>query len=367
MTPRQRILAALAHERPDRTPTDGWFHPEVVEMLKRHFRTTDWGVVERELGMDGWADLAPDVCFPDFEARAATRPGLPDGRRAIWIDRDTYEDAWGTRYRLGDDGRYSRWLAGPLVEAETAADVAAYRFPTPEDVRDPEDYARRVAEHKAQGRFVCGEVDNPFKRFWHLRGFENVLMDYLANEEVIEAGFDPLFALVTELCLRMARSGVDMIKVVGDVSMQDRIMMGPAPWRRFDKPRWARLIETVRLENPRTVFFFHSDGCLTDLVGDLIDVGFTVINPIQPECMDPIEVKRRWGERITMHGGVSIQKTLPFGTPEDVRAEVETLIRHCGARGGLVVMPSNCVQPDTPVENILACYRAAREFDLAGL
>jgi uroporphyrinogen decarboxylase len=153
-----------------------------------------------------------------------------------------------------------------------------------------------------------------------------------------------------------------MIKVVGDVAMQDRIIMGPKPWREVDKPRWAKLIAACRAANPAIRFFFHSDGKLTDLVDDLVDVGFTVINPIQPECMDPVMVKKRWGSRITLHGCISIQKTLPFGTVADVRNEVEALIRECGRDGGLVLMPSNVIQPDTALENIIACYHAARNF-----
>ena len=367
MTPRQRILSTLSHQPPDRTPVDGWFHPEVVQSLKQHFCTDDWSTVLQELGIEGWADLSASVHFADFEARATPRPGSADGRREIWLDENSYEDQWGTCFRIGAGDRYERWLSGPLQDAETADDVSRYAFPTPDDVREPDDYAGRVAKLKAEERFVCGEMENPYKRFWHLRGYENALMDYLANEPVLEAIYDRLFPLATEMAVRMAAGGVDMIKVVGDVAMQDRIIMGPQPWRRFDKPRWGELIGAARAVNKDVVFFFHSDGKLTDLVGDLIEVGFTVINPIQPECMDPVEVKRRWGDRITLHGGVSIQRTLPFGTVDEVRREVEDLIRQCGSDGGLVVMPSNVIQPDTPIENILACYRTARDLDVRRL
>ena len=104
-----------------------------------------------------------------------------------------------------------------------------------------------------------------------------------------------------------------------------------------------------------------------ELMDDFVEIGFDVINPVQPECMDPAEVKRRWGDKITIHGGISLQRTLPFGTVQEVREEVETLIRKCGYNGGLVVFPSNVIQPDTSVENIIACYHAARDFDVASL
>ena len=158
-----------------------------------------------------------------------------------------------------------------------------------------------------------------------------------------------------------------MITITGDIAMQDRIIMGPDTWRAVDKPRMARLVADCREINPDVFFYIHSDGNVMDLMDDFVEMGFDVINPLQPECMDPVEVKQRWGDRVTLHGGISLQHTLPFGTAQEVREEVETLIRKCGYNGGLVVFPSNVIQPDTPVENIIACFHAARDFDLASL
>ncbi|MDP6702577.1 MAG: hypothetical protein QGH25_23185, partial [Candidatus Latescibacteria bacterium] len=101
MNPRQRILAALHRQVPDRTPTDGWFHREVQAMLKAHYGTEDWSQVLRELGVEGWANLSPRLEFPDFEARATERPGDGWGPRAVWLDERTYENGWGVRHRIG--------------------------------------------------------------------------------------------------------------------------------------------------------------------------------------------------------------------------------------------------------------------------
>ncbi|MBI4024237.1 MAG: hypothetical protein HY360_04595 [Verrucomicrobia bacterium] len=388
MTPRERILTALGHETPDRTPTDGWFHPEVVDALKRQFQTGDWAVVLHQLGIEGWADLSPQIRFVGYDARATPRPGRAEGQdgirlparghgkrstahpsfssspRAVWLDANSYEDPWGIRFSMGAGDRYQRWLSGPLQDAESAEAVARYPFPSANHIVEPDDYANRVAQLKRDGHFVSGGMENPFKRLWHLRGYENALMDYLSNLEVLEAVYNPLFTLATDLCVRMARAGVDMIKVVGDVAMQDRITMGGGAWRKVDKPRFAKLVAAARAVNKNLRFFFHSDGKLTDLMDDLIDIGFDVINPIQPECMDPIEIKKRWGHRVTLHGCISLQHTLPFGSVADVKREVETLVRECGRNGGLVLMPSNVIQPDAPIENIIACYHAARDLKL---
>ena len=362
MTPRQRILTALNHEPPDRTPTDGWFHGETTEMLKRHYGTDDWDVVLAELGIEGWADLSPQILPPEGEGQFALRPGHASGEPARWLDDRNYEDIWGVRFRQGEDGRYRQWISGPLESARTVEDLDGCEMLHHARIQEPENYADQVAELKRQERFVTADVENPFRRYWNLRGFENALADYAAEPELLEAAYDRLYTLYTKQGVASARAGVDMIRIVGDIAMQDRIMMGPARWRRFDKPRMAELIDACRAVRADLHFFFHSDGKLTELVDDLIEIGIDVLNPIQPECMDPVEVKRRWGDRITLHGCISIQRTLPFGSPADVRREVEGLIRQCGLDGGLVLMPSNNVQPDTPVENVIACYHAARDF-----
>jgi uroporphyrinogen decarboxylase len=367
MTPRERILAALNHQVPDHTPTDGWFHEEVRKRLLAHYRTRNWDDVLAELGVEGWAELGPHLVFPDFAAKATVRPGARGSGRAIWLDDRTYEDAWGIRHRIGESGWYTEWVGGPLEDAQTVADVEACALPTLEQIREPENYARRVKELQEQGLFVSAGIANPYKSAWELRGMEKVLADYLGNRDLLEALYDRLYALFGEMTKRMARAGVDMITVTGYIAMQDRIIMGPATWRALDKHRMARLIADCRRIKPDVFFFIHSDGSVTDLMDDLVEIGFNVINPVQPECMDPVAVKKRWGDRITIHGGISLQRTLPFGSPAKVRAEVEHLIRTCGYNGGLVVFPSNVIQPDTSVENIITCFHTARDFDLRKL
>jgi uroporphyrinogen decarboxylase len=109
---------------------------------------------------------------------------------------------------------------------------------------------------------------------------------------------------------------------------------------------------------------FHSDGNMEPVFEDLIEIGFDVIDPIQPESMDVVDIKHRFGDRVCLHGTISCQKTLPYGTPEDVAAEVSEHIDKCGKDGGLILAPSNTVQPDVSVEKILTLYSTARSFSL---
>lgn len=149
-----------------------------------------------------------------------------------------------------------------------------------------------------------------------------------------------------------------MIGIYGEVAMQDRMLINPKVWREIEKPVLKYIVNQVRLVNSEVCFFRHSDGNIMEIIPDLIEIGFQVINPIQPECMDLVEVKKRFGDKITMHGTVSLQRTMPCGTPEEVKREIEQTIIKCGYNGGLIICPSNLLQFDTPKENIIALYEA---------
>lgn len=369
MTPRERILTTLRHEIPDRTPTEAWFHPEVIRRLKRFYGTDDWNAILQELGIEGWASVGIPLRLPEYEAKAEVRTYKQMTRRGIWLDERTYRNEWGVVHRIGEAGWYEEWIDGPLADAdgEDVSAVETLQMPDVQNIQDPPDLGRRVADLQARNFFVSGSIPNPYKMAWLLRGMDNLLCDYLIHRDFLEALYDRLYRIFGEIAVRMARAGVDMIRVIGDIAMQDRIIMGPDTWREVDKPRMAQLAADCKAANPDLFMFIHSDGDITDVMDDIVEIGFDVVNPIQPECMDPVEIKRRYGDRITLHGGVSLQRTLPNGTPDEVRAEIEHLIRKCGYNGGLVVFPSNVIQPDTPIENIIACFHAARDFDVAGL
>lgn len=143
--------------------------------------------------------------------------------------------------------------------------------------------------------------------------------------------------------------------------MQKSMIMAPEIWRKYFKPRLKMLIDESRKDNKSIYWFFHSDGYIEPVIPDLVEIGFDIINPIQPESMDPVEIKKKYGDKITLHGTISLQKTLPFGTVTDVREEVLSRVEKCGYNGGLVLAPANVVTPDVPIENILTLYQTARD------
>jgi len=213
--------------------------------------------------------------------------------------------------------------------------------------------------------FVRSFIPNPYKVGWYLRGMENLLADYVGNPGYVRALYDRICLFYTQMLEAYTRAGVDMVGIEGDIAMQDRIIMGPQRWRAIDKPRLAAMIRACKRINPDVYVFFHSDGDLTELMPDLIEIGFDVIDSMQPECMDILAIKREFGDRCTLHGCGSLQKVLPFGTPEECKAEVIGLIEQCGYNGGLVLRPSNMIGFDVPLENIIAWFETARDYKLS--
>ena len=359
MGSRRRFFDTVAHRRPDQVPLDLWgVRPEVMRALRAYLGTDD---VEAALGSD-FAHAGIGQRFADFERRAAGPKGGDwpgSGGRYVWHDERTFEDAWGVVHRVGSDGKLVEWISGPLVAAD---DADEFDWPDFSCLASAAEVGLRVEQLKAADKVVCGGVTMPFKQAWQMRGLENLLCDMMINRPFVEKLYDRIYALQTERAVRCARAGLDYITVTGDIAMNDRLLFAPEVFRDLDVPRMGELIRQARSVRPEVLFFYHSDGDIREVMDDLIAIGFDIINPIQPECMDPYEVKRRWGDRITMWGSISVRTTLPLGTPESVKAEVQERIRGCGYDGGLVIAPSNVIMYDTPVVNVVAMCEAVRDF-----
>jgi uroporphyrinogen decarboxylase len=144
--------------------------------------------------------------------------------------------------------------------------------------------------------------------------------------------------------------------------MQTGMMMSLEFWRHHFKPRLAAIISAAKAVKPDILVFYHSDGNVWDAVPDLIDAGVEVLNPVQPECMDPAKVNEAFGSSLSFFGTVSVQETMPKGTPEEVKAEVRLRMETIGEEGGLLLAPSHVLQPDTPWDNIVAFFEAVEEY-----
>ncbi len=350
MKPRERVEMALNHEEPDRCPLQVSFTPEFASQLKRELGLTDDDLhnphgggntyrLERLLGEDllltsvGWAN--------SYYSESA----------------DTYTDEWGVTWKnvpyetpFGR-GAYTEMIGYPLAEDDR---ITSY---CPPDPTRPELYTEAeslIEQYKAEYWIVGVTVTTIFETAWALRGYERILMDLALNPDIVEALFEIPYRYHRTAAERLVQMGVDMIWLGDDVGTQDRMLFSPETWRRFLKPKMAELITSLKTLNPALKIAYHSDGEISPIIRDLIEIGIDVLNPIQPASMSPAELKKKYGDRLCFWGTIDEQQTLPFGSPSDVRNEVLDRLRTVGKKGGLILGPTHHVQLDTPMENFRA-------------
>ena len=365
MLPRERILSTIAHKTPDRTPTALWLRSETKRLLLSHFKTDSMDDVYRALGVDWCQSIDIKLTTPHLEGKRTNvlQGDMPGADKEYYFNEDgTYEDGWGVVFRVGSDGKYVEHVRGPFNDDMEW--LSTYEWPKVSEDNDIDTLRKQVKALKKEWYVISPEIDTIFKRGWLLRGFENLLMDYYLNKDFLTELFDKFLAVAVEQVNIMATIGVDCICVVGDIATQNSLMMRPEIWREFHKPRLAKLIDTGRSIKPDMDFFFHSDGNIWELMDNIIEAGFNIINPIQPECMDYAEVKRRYGDKIIMHGCATCQRIVDMSTDE-IRSHVADIIKICGMDGGLILMPSNVVPFDAPLNNILTFYETARNINLS--
>ena len=355
MNSRQRLLTALAHKQPDRCPTYIWINDDAMMNVVEYLGAKSVQQAEEILRIDKWQEVGLNVSYPDdYPARIEAL--VPSEYKSSSKLRMT---ANGRVIRSHEAAAYLEDVVWhPLQEAENAKDLDVYPFPQKDWIDVPDGLEREIERYKETDHVVYGLIDQAFKLAWLLRGMHNVLMDFLIRPDLIHEIYDRLYAFSTAYCAHLVRAGVDMIQLIGDLGMQNALIMSPAVWREFDKWRLEKLISELKGMNPDLKLYMHTDGDVREIIEDLIEVGIDVLNPIQPECMDPVQIKRQYGHRLTLHGAVSLQRTLPFGAPEEVKEEVRYLIENCNVNGGFVLGPSNVMFKEIPPENIAAMYAA---------
>jgi uroporphyrinogen decarboxylase len=189
---------------------------------------------------------------------------------------------------------------------------------------------------------------------WYLRGFEQTMMDCVAEEEFYSELLDRMTQLTLDVIDRCADIPADAIMMGDDWGDQRGALIGPARWRKFFKPRYARIFEAVHGQGKAAIM--HCCGSVAEIMDDIVEIGLDVLESVQPEAahMNPYELKKRWGDKITFWGGLGSQSTIPFSTPEEIRREIRHLKGEMSKGGGYVLAPAKPLRPETPTENAAA-------------
>ncbi len=353
MTHRERVLTTLAHRRPDRPPRALHLVGEAHEQFRR--RTgADHPAAYWDLDLTGWIGFgAPAV---DWQARfgryyegEAEPPCFESGE---------YPPEWGVASRSANYYHFSA-PRFPLRRATTVREIE--EFPFPDYVGDwkHDHFEAEVERQKRDGHPVIGWAQRMFQNAWYLRSREQLFVDTFEQPAIAEAIFANVARVVEAMAVRFAEAGVDILSVADDIGMQDRMMVSPDWWRRWVKPHWKAVFAAARQVNPDLHIWYHTDGYFEPVIPDLIEIGVTLLNTVQPECMDVGKVKRQWGRELSLAGTIGVQSTLRWDTPAKVKETVRRQIGELGAEGGFILSPANAIEPDVPWENIVAFIEAA--------
>ena len=288
---------------------------------------------------------------------------------------DTYQDAWGVGYKkiLGNSGLEYFNDSHPLSNA-TQKDLEQFPWPDP---NGPE----LIAGLQERAEFLSKETDfalvgkfssSIFEQAAALRGMQQLYIDFVQDPDFV---FD-LFSRLTEIAIKLTEVGLKacgkylhILRLAGDdMGSQRSTLFSPAMFRRMIKPHFSRLYQQAKSMfheyNPQGKLMAHTDGDVYPIIPDYCEMGLDILNPVQPYVseMEHDKLKREFGDRLSFHGGIDIQKVLPFGTPDEVTREAVKTMNNLGRGGGYILSPTHYLLADVPTENIIALRDAVIQY-----
>lgn len=350
MTSKERVLTALSHKCPDRTPCDYLATPEVDEKMMKHFQVDDMDGVLEKLGVDLRVIDTPYI-GPELKTWS-------DGR---------FQNYWGQIRKEIQNvaGTYKESVEFPYADFKTVEDVENFRWPKAEWF----DYSQLEAQCDKYSDYAViygapGNMDL-INGTTYGRGVEKVMYDIALEDPVGMACIEKRFQCCyerTERALIAANGKIDILWIGDDYGTQNGLLLSPDMLRKHFFGKLKAMCDLGHKHGTKVMQ--HSCGSTKEIWPDLIEAGVDIYDTVQPEAadMDPAKLKADFGDRICFHGTISTQQTMPFGTPEDVAAEVKLRIETVGKNGGFILAPAHNLQPDTKVENIIAMYETVKTY-----
>lgn len=342
MTSRERVLAALRHEQPDRAPRDFWAEPPTMARLFARVGHRDSDRLLDSLGVD---------------VRHLEAPAPPERE----VARGLFQNFWGERYvyRPTPWGPMREDIKGALAGAKSFAELEAFCWPEP-DCLDRSQLKQQCARH--EGHALLYGFADIWQRPALVRGWEDMFLDMAERPEwphFLSRQFTDFYREDYTRAAEITGGRIDLYLVISDLGTQRGPLISTAMFREFVAPYLREMTDLIHSLGGQALY--HSCGTIHPFITDLIECGVDVLDPIQPTCqaMQPEGLKREFGDRLSFHGGIDMQDVLPNGTPAEVAAEARRYCEVLGKGGGYILAPAHLFQPDVPPENILAVYRAA--------
>jgi uroporphyrinogen decarboxylase len=340
---RERVRKILAHQEADRVPYCAIRETRVVQLIE----TMDLPADHRALCLEG--DFATVTIEPEVELDPL-RPYLGD------LPADARVSTWG----IGEQPQTTQagWHAGhrmfhPLADVNTVQELERYPFPNVAESGADEGLEQKIRQFQEDGYTVLGQMSQTIlETAYNMRGIPQLMVDFYERPRYV----DRLFQRIAEQRLyqarRFAEAGVDILRIGDDIATQRGLMVSPALYRERIKPYHGAVIAAARRIQPHIPVKYHSDGQLTDLLPDLIDIGVNIINPVQPECMDLEEIKRTFGQELVLWGCMPVQSIFAHGSADDVRRHMDLLMEKIALDGGMVLKFTNWLSTERSLANL---------------
>jgi uroporphyrinogen decarboxylase len=379
MTPRERVLAAINHEEPDRVPIVlGVSNATGIKMKTYQGIKNIIGIEAPNENIYDWPELgSAKIDEATMQRLHSDVRGVRDLEPAAVLKRNRERqphtdciDSWGSGQSEVEPGY---WYPGvhPIPDANSFEDIENY--PGWPDMSDPtriahvKEQARKMAEQNQYAIMATPWLLFPFERAHAMQGMDVFMLNMGMNPDFAKA----LLTKITEVCkelmgpfLAELGDNVDIIKIGDDLGTQESLLISPKMYREIIKPLHADFIQFIK-ERTKAKVFFHTDGDVVPLIDDFVEIGVDILNPIQTSAgkmADLPMLKERFGKKIVLCGGIDTHNVLPHGTPEEVRQEVRRVMGILGPGGGYMVASVHTIMTDVPPENVLAMVDAVEEF-----
>jgi len=380
MKPRERVVTSLNHEEPDRVPLD--FGSWVTSIHKGAYTNllSFLGLETSNIKLKDWIQQLPYLDEKFLERLGVdtrySRPGAPEGKS--WqLKRDEDEthyyitDGWGVKRAMPKDGGlyYDIVVHECPLRNATVEDLEEYNWPDPADpgfTRGIIEKAKKLREETDYAVVGDFNFESWYENCWYMRGFEQWYKNFYRNPEFVEALLDITAELHMQFLVKILDAVGEYLDVVmqgDDLAIQDGPVMSPEMYRKFIKPRQAKIFDLIKQKTDAKLFY-HCCGSVRTLIPDLIEIGVDIINPVQVSAkgMDTKELKEEFGNKICFWGAVDTQHVLPYGSQKEVKEEVKKRIDDLAPGGGYILTSVHNVQSDVPPENIMAMCEALQNY-----
>lgn len=272
-------------------------------------------------------------------------------------------DSFGVAHEPGSpQAMHMKRMRHPMERMATLKELQTYEYPRFSD-KVTLLQKNMIRGARAKGKFAMGNMQcTVWEKAWYMRGMEVLMTDMALNEELADYHLDRVTEISVIHARNFALAGVDGLYLGDDIGMQRAPMFSLEMYRRYLKPRLKQVIDAAKNIHPGIIVIYHSCGYAKPFIEDLIDVGVDVLNPVQPECMSFEELFNTYSDRLSFYGTLGTQTLMPFGTPEQVRETVKRNLDFAGPRGGLLVSPTHVLEPEVPIENVVAFIDACRDY-----